>query len=156
MSYETLIKRIERMKALGDPSSMQVRQALTRIGTVLKAQIRQNLTDERMVDQGHLRQSIEYYVHQNKDRALLEVGSFGIKYAAINEFGGEMSQKQVRAMFAALSRRGKLGQRKHDVPVVTVNKKTGKGIWRKRPFIAPAFKKHSFFIIDVLRSIGKA
>ncbi len=155
MSYETLIKRIERMKALGDPNSKQVLQALTRIGTVLQAEIRLNIGRHKMIDQGGLMNSIKFDVSQSDQKAVLQVGSFGIKYAAMNEFGGDMTQKQVRGMFANIAKRGKKPGQIAGKGIVTIYKGQT-GYWRPRPFIAPAFKKHSSFIIDVLRSIGKA
>ena len=154
MSYESLVKRIERMKALGDPNSKEVYQALYRIGTVLQAEIRLNIGRKKIIDQGGLLNSIKFQLNQNDQKAVLEVGSFGIKYAGMNEFGGDMTQKQVRAMFAALRSRGKKPNQAGGKGIVTIYKDQT-GYWKARPFIRPAFKKHSSFIVDLLRSIGK-
>ena len=154
MSFETVSKRIERMKALANPDSLEVRQALTRIATVLQAEIKQNIGREKIIDNGGLLNSIRYEISQTKDNARLIVGSFGIKYAAINEFGGSMTDRQVRAMFAALRFKKKDRGAIANKGVVTVFA-NGTGSWRARPFIRPAIQKHSNFIVDILRSIAK-
>lgn len=155
MSYERINRRLKKMKSMADPSSPEIRQALLRIGQVLKAEIRINIGREKIIDRSGLITSIDYRLDQSKAIARLQVGSFGIKYAAINEFGGPMTQKQVRAMFAALRERGKVPGRVGGKGVVTINKDQT-GFWRARPFIRPAFQKHAGFIVDLLREIGKA
>lgn len=151
MSIDSVILRINRMKAMTDPSSPEMRMALTRIGTVLQAEIRQNIGRKKIIDYGGLLNSIKYQIDGNT----LSVGSYGIKYAAINEFGGAMSHAQVAAMFADLRRKkgthpkgAKVGK-----GIVTVNK-DGTGYWQPRPFLRPALKAQRQFIIDMIRSIG--
>jgi phage gpG-like protein len=156
---DRVIARIEKMRSAADPQSPQVKQALVRIGTVLEAQMKLNIRRNKMIDHGGLLNSIKYYVSQSGNSAFVSVGSYGIKYAAINEFGGEMSHAQVAAMFANIRKtkgnqkqRGRLGGK-----VVTVFKgKEGGGFWRARPFIRPALKTHSSFIIDTIRRLGKS
>lgn len=154
MNEERLRKRIEKMRVMADPQSPEMKQALLRIGTVLKAEIRLNIGRHRMIDQGGLINSIQYKLETDKNKATLEVGSFGITYAAINEFGGQMTQKQVRAMFVSLRERGRLRSGTQGKGVVTINKDQT-GFWKARPFLRPAFIKHTNFIIDTLRKIGK-
>lgn len=155
MSYERIKRRLEKMKSMADPSSPEIRQALIRIGSVLQAEIRLNIGRQKIIDQGYLLNSVKYRIDQSKAVARLEVGPEGIKYAAMNEFGGPMTQKQVRAMFAALRERGKVPGRVGGKGVVTINKDQT-GFWRARPFMRPAFQKHAGFIVDLLREIGKA
>lgn len=155
MSYDTIKRRLEKMKAMSDPSSPEVRQALLRIGMVLKAEIRQNVVRQKIIDQSGLLNSIDYRLDQSKTIARLEVGSFGIRYAARNEFGGSMTPNQVRGMFAGIRERGKVPGRIGGKGIVTINKGQT-GYWEPRPFMRPAFKKHAGFIVDLLREIGKA
>lgn len=148
MSIETVINRINRMKAATDPSSPQIRQAFIRIGTVLQAQIRLNIDRYNVRDTGYLRQSIAYQIQQSGDAAFLSVGSYGVKYAAQNEFGGPMTRQQVRAMFANMR-----GQKKRSGKGIVRINKDGTGYWKPRPFIRDALKTHTQFILDTLRAV---
>lgn len=157
MSIESVITRINRMKAMSDPQSPQVRQALIRIGTVLQAQIRLNIDRYNVRgNTGYLRQSIAYQLEQSGTAAFLSVGSYGIKYAAQNEFGGAMSRAQVRRMFVELRTQGKLNKSargRGGKGVVTVNA-DGTGYWRPRPFLRDALLSQADFIRETIRSIG--
>jgi hypothetical protein len=149
-----LIARLERIRKNHDPASPQMKMALARIGTVLQAEMRQNIGRHRMIDQGRLLNSIKYEITQSGDTAFLTVGSFGVRYAARNEFGGYMTRGQVRAMFNDLRlRNGKKGKQAGK-GVVTINR-DGTGWWRERPFIRPAVVKHREFMLEMLRTIGK-
>jgi hypothetical protein len=158
MSIETVISRINRMKAMTEPRSPEVRQALIRIGTVLQAQIRLNVDRYNIRGvTGYLRQSIAYKLEQSGDAAFVSVGSYGIKYAARNEFGGHMTRGQVRRMFVEMREAGllsKAARGRKGKGIVTVNP-DGTGYWRPRPFLRDALKSQSQFIIDTIRSIGK-
>lgn len=158
MSIETVIKRIQKMRSMTDPTSPEARQALIRIGTVLQAQMKLNARNAKppIVRNGGLINSINYEIEQSGSAAFLSVGSYGIKYAAQNEFGGHMSRAQVRRMFLELKQEGRLNKSRvkgGGRGVVTVNP-DGTGYWNPRPFIRPAMKTHAQFIIDTIRSIG--
>ena len=155
---DRVIARIEKMRSAADPQSPQVKQALVRIGTVLEAQMKLNARRQKIVRNGGLLDSIKYFVTQSGSAAFVRVGSFGIDYAAINEFGGKMSHAQVGAMFRALRTEGKLNKSRKGGAgkgVVTRNDQ-GEFFWRARPFIRPALKTHSSFIIDTIRRLGKS
>ena len=157
MSIATVIKRIQKMQSMTQPDSPQVRQALTRIGTVLAAEMKMNAQRKKIVRNGGLINSIKYEVTQSGSEAFVSVGSFGIKYAAMNEFGGQMTRAQVRRMFVELKLEGKLNKSRvkgSGKGIVTVNA-DGTGYWEPRPFIRPAMKTHAQFIIDTIRQIGK-
>lgn len=153
MSVDRLIARLERIKASHNPTSQEMKTAFTRIGSVLQAEMRLNIGRHKMIDQGRLLNSIKYEVTQSGDTAFLSVGSYGIRYAAMNEFGGAMSRAQVRAMFANLRDRNGRAKRSGK-GIVTINA-DGTGWWRERPFIRPAIIKHREFILDMLRTLGK-
>lgn len=157
MSIETVIARINRMKAMSDPKSPEVRAALIRIGTVLQAQIRLNIDRYNVRgNTGYLRQSIAYKIEQSGNAAFLTVGSFGVKYAAQNEFGGDMTKAQVRRMFVELRDQGRLNKSARGASgkgVVRVNR-DGTGYWRPRPFLRDAMRTHAAFIRDTIRAIG--
>lgn len=152
-SRNRLIARLERIKVNHNPASPEMKMALTRIGSVLQAEMRLNIGRHKMIDKGRLLNSIKYEVTQSGDTAFLSVGSYGIRYAAINEFGGYMTRAQVRAMFVAMSRtNGRV--KRAGKGIVTINP-DGTGWWRERPYIRPAIIKHREFMLDMLRAIGK-
>lgn len=153
MSVNRLIARLERIQANHNPTSPQMKMALTRIGSVLQAEMRLNIGRHKMIDKGRLLNSIKYEIKQSGDTAFLSVGSYGIRYAAMNEFGGAMSRAQVRAMFVSLrEENGKV--KRAGKGIVTINR-DGSGWWRERPFIRPAIIKHREFMLDMLRTLGK-
>lgn len=154
MNTDRLIARIEAMEAMADPKSPKLRQALTRIGSILQAEMKLNIGRQGIIDQGGLFNSIRYIISQKSDGMTLEVGSFGIRYAAINEFGGKMSKRQVRGMFAGLRERGKIPGRSGGKGIVSVNP-DGTGKWKARPYIRPALLKHKNNIIELIRAIGE-
>jgi len=157
MSIETVIARINRMKAMSDPKSPEMRAALIRIGTVLQAQIRLNIDRYNVRgNTGYLRQSIAYKLEQSGSAAFLSVGSYGIKYAAQNEFGGPMTKAQVRRMFVEIRLQGKMNKSARGgggKGIVRVNA-DGTGYWKPRPFLRDALQTHADFIRETIRGIG--
>jgi len=152
MSFEATIARIKKMREATAPDSPQLRQALTRIGVRLAAQMRLNIRKEGIIDQGALFNSIDWKLGTTSDGAFVEVGSYGIKYAAMNEYGGPMSERQVRAMFAAMRERNGKGRRAGK-GIVKINK-DGTGNWKARPFIRPALRDNRTYILDIIRKLG--
>lgn len=134
------------------PDSPQLRQALTRIGVRVSAQMRLNIRQKGIVDQGALFNSIDWKLGTNADGAFVEVGSYGIIYAAMNEYGGPMSKRQVGAMFAAMRNRNGKGRRAGK-GIVRINK-DGTGNWKARPFIRPALRDNRTYILDIIRKLG--
>lgn len=140
------------MRAAADPASPEMKVALTRIGSVMQAQIRLNIRRYRAVDFGGLINSINYQVKQSGSVAFVEIGSYGIRYAARNEFGGPMNRGQVIAMLIALRKRAAPGGRSKGVVKINPD---GTGFWKPRPFIRDALKSNSQFVIDTLRTLNK-
>ena len=82
---------------------------------------------------------------RGKSEATVSYGSFGVAYAGMNEFGGPFTDRQRRAMFAALRRRGS-------------PPRPGKGIiqggfWRPRPYIRPALIQQRRRILEILGDV---
>jgi hypothetical protein len=155
MSIYTVIEKIKVMRQATDPSSPELKKALTRIGGVLQGTMRMNIVRMKAVDNGGLLNSIQYQI----DDQTLSVGSYGIPYAARNEYGGPMTHRQVAAMFYYMRQASKLTSvdksQKNAAPedrVVTVNP-DGTGRWRPRPFIGDALKDKRDFVIRTLRKV---
>lgn len=151
MSIYSVIEKIKVMRQANDPNSPEIKKALTQIGGVLQGRMRDNIIRMKAVDGSYLLNSIQY----NLDENILSVGSYGIPYAARNEYGGPMSHRQVAAMFYYMRKAGKFSkvekaEKNRGKPVVTVNP-DGSGQWRARPFIGNALRDKRKFIIRVIK-----
>jgi phage gpG-like protein len=81
----------------GFASDLPVVRALHRIGLLLTSKAKQNVRQQGLIDLGALINSISYDIEQTEDKSyLLRVGSYGLPYARIHEFGGIIRPKNVK------------------------------------------------------------
>jgi len=145
LEIERRIKvRIQKLQ----PDDPAAREALLRIGLLVESEAKLNVRRRGIVDTGRLMNSIRHEVYQRGSIIGVRVGSFGVPYAAMHEFGGPFTDRQRRAMFAALRDRGKLGPRRG----VDKNVIQG-GRFMDRPYLRPAVVAHKQRIIDIIRSL---
>lgn len=132
-----------------EPGSPDLKAAMLRIGFLVEAQAKLNIRRIGMIDTGRLFNSIRSEFYQHGDtRVGIRVGSFGVPYASLHEFGGTFTDRQRRAMFAALRDRGKLGPgRGIDKGVVQG------GRFMDRPYLRPAIRTHTGRILDIIRDM---
>jgi len=109
-----IYERIAEMKRALGPNSPEVRAALTRIGIKLEGAIKANITRMGLIRTNHLRQSIEYDVDSDRTGDYVLVGSFGVPYARIHEYGGVIRPKRAKYLTIPIHERsrGKTVQRK--------------------------------------------
>lgn len=144
MSIETVIKRIANLRKDTAPDSAKVQQALLRIGTTLESEIKLYIRRRGLIDTGRLLNSIHYRTKQTTAGGGVEVGSYGVPYAAFWEFGFRGIQN-VRSS-TRTSRLGKTyGVRAH---TRLVNQDAS------RNYIRPALNRQRQYIINMIRSIG--
>jgi phage gpG-like protein len=128
------------------PGSPAINEALLRIAMMVIAKAKINVRRHRMVDTGRLINSLRWEFYRQGDTEGVYIGSFGVRYAAMNEFGGEVSERQRRAMFAAF------GNRKIRLPSKGIITKSGAGWrWKPRPYLRPALKESQQYIIETIR-----
>jgi phage gpG-like protein len=139
MSYENLKARLDLMRKNLDPNSPEFKQKMHRIGMLIESQTKFNIKAWGMIDSGRLLNSVGYRIEGNE----LIVGSFGVPYAAINEFGGPVSKRQLAAMFASFRRSGKKSRESKGI--------IRNGMWKARPYLRPAITKLAPRIVDILR-----
>lgn len=145
MSYEIVIARLENLRQLSGGDNPKLRAALIRIGTVLEAETKLNISRQKMTKSGRLLNSIKYEMIQTARGMALHVGSFGVEYAAINEYGGKLTADQIQAMFASFKgRKARAGK-----GVIRVFK-DGSGYHKARPYIV-ALEPHYNFILETLK-----
>lgn len=126
------------------PNSPYLNEALTRIGLYVSTLAKMNARRQGIVDQGRLINSIRYEFFKTGTVTGIMIGSFNVKYAAMNEFGGVVTPQMRRAMFAAMRQRG--AKKKQGKNVIVGNR------WRARPYLRPAFTKSRTFMLDTLRA----
>ena len=75
--------RLQRMQ----PNDSRMTEVLTRIGIMIEREAKLNIRRKKVIDTGSLFNSIRFYVSQQGGKGVVEVGSYGIPYAAVHEFG---------------------------------------------------------------------
>lgn len=141
---DVLVERIRLRLNKFKPNSLEMTQGLTLIGNFIRNLAITNVRKHGMIDTGALINSIRYEMKENNT---IEIGSFGIVYAAINEFGGPVTDQMRRAMFANLRARGKLKKDYASKNVMTASK------WRERPYLRPAVQGSKTYILRVLKEM---
>lgn len=145
---DELERRIARRIRKYQPDSPELREAMLRIGFLVETQAKLNIRRHGAIDTGRLFNSIRSEFYQLGTRAGVRVGSFGVPYASLHEFGGTFTARQRRAMFASLRDRGRLGPGKGvDKGVVQGNR------FMARPYLRPAILVHKNRIIDIIRGL---
>ena len=143
---DVLTQRITlRLKRL-DPKSKETKIALLRIGHLIANRAKLKIRSKKIVDTGALLNSIVVELGRTSDGSVVTVGSAGIPYAAIHEFGGPFTPKMRRAMFAAMKRAGKLNKNKNKNVIVGTRV-------RARPFLRPALLQSSAGIAKILAGL---
>jgi len=146
---DELERRILRRIQKFSPDDPRLLQALIRIGITLEAEAKLNIRRKGIIDTGRLFNSIRYELYKGKDRVGVRVGSFGVPYAALHEFGGPFTDRQRRAMFASLRDRGKLGGNYTPKGVVQGGRFIG------RPYLTSALEAKKGRILDIIRDVFK-
>jgi phage gpG-like protein len=122
-----------------------IQNAMLRIAMMIIAKAKINVRRHRMVDTGRLINSLRWEFYRQGDTQGVYIGSFGVKYAAMNEFGGTVTERQRRAMFAAFGSRPK----RKGTGIITRSGSAWR--WRPRPYLRPALKDSQKYIIETIR-----
>lgn len=117
-----------------------MRERLSRIALLLENQTKLNVRSQRLVDTGNLLNSIRSeWRAMSPDTAVIEWGSYGVKYAAVHEYGFQGSVN-----IPAYSRRTPSGGS------TTVRPHSRFVNFRPRPYIRPALAMHRQRILAIL------
>ncbi len=141
-----VIGRMEFLLEKARPTKEKIDTALLKISMMIIAKAKLKVRQHRMVDRGHLINSLRWEMFHLGNTYGVFVGSFGIKYAAMNEFGGVVTEQQRRAMMAAISKRS--------IRIASkgiIKKHGGAWRWKPRPFLRPAVIESKQYITDTLR-----
>jgi phage gpG-like protein len=149
---QLIIERLRENIAKNAPDNDVVKTGLLRIAMLISSKAKLNIRKQRppILDTGRLINSISWEFKKEGNVNTISVGSFGVIYAAMNEFGGPISEKQRRAMFYAMSQRRV--KRPPRFPKV-IESKNGQLVWRPRPYLAPAVAQSKEEIIKIITSL---
>ena len=159
--------------APGDP---RLKEALFRIGYLLEGQAKINIRNNGLIDTGRLSNSIGFEVERRGDVTALTLGSRGIPYAAIHEFGGDITAKKSRYLtiplkpeFKGRSAREfsdlffmKIGSNNFLVQKLDNGRLNFAYLLRERvsiparPYLRPAIQKHRNRIVQMIRDIFRS
>lgn len=145
-----LIRRLKKLSDNASGNSPKMREALTYIGTTLEARMRFNAENKRLRRTGNLINSIRYQLFRSgADKAGVMVGSWGVPYAAVHEFGFDGIVQVPSHTVASHTRRGRV-VREHARSAYS-----RRMVVRKRPYIRPAVRDFRDRIYEILRAAMK-
>jgi phage gpG-like protein len=145
INTKELLARMSARQNAMKVNSPQMNEALLRIGLQIQAKARINATRQGIVDTGTLRQQINYKFFNDGNQSGVMIGVFGIPYAAINEFGGQVTRQMLKAMFANSN-----GRVKKSKNIIQMDEGGQTGRWKPRPYLIPAFVSQKQFITNQL------
>lgn len=102
MSEESQLAQILLRLRMVSPKGPSLERALTRIGGLVELKIKSNLSNRGMVDSGALTNSIRYEVkmYPGDTGGEVTIGSYGVKYARIQEYGGTIFPRNAAPNYA--------------------------------------------------------
>jgi hypothetical protein len=123
-----------------------IKQVLDEIGMLIAAEAHDEVKNPKkdIISTGKLLSKINYRISETQNKISLTVSPFGIKYALIQERGARRTPQSRQAMFAKLRETGRLGAK--------VGKMSPSRHFA-RPFMEPAFNRHAFKTISLLREL---
>lgn len=143
-----VLQRLDFMIKQFQSPNDQVKSAFTKIGLILQSQIKLNIRQQGLIDTGTLLNSIRYEFTTEGGRYGIQIGSYGVKYAAAHEFG-KKGIVQVRAHTRTIT--NAFGRR--IAPTVVSVRPHGMDMnIRSRPYVRPAINKQKGNVIDLIRA----
>lgn len=149
MANELTTYRFVRVLESLSPDSPQLQGFMARIGADIVSRARANIVRNRIVDSGRLLNSIAFRMERGTEGLAVYAGAFGVRHAAVHEFGMRYTPAMMRAMFASLNNRGLLGKRPGKGLLVG-------GVLPPRPYLRPAFRDSTENFSQKLRDYLRA
>lgn len=140
-----LIQRLIDKRGKMTPGSPEMAAAFNRIGMLVVARAKLIVRQKGMIDSGRLLNSLRYEIEKKGDTYSLVMGSFGVPYAALNEFGGPFTSRMRRAMFYHMKRRG--GPPRPSKGVITGQR------YKARPYLRPAVRESRTSITEIMQGV---
>lgn len=157
-----LTQRIQRRLDRLSTNNPQMKAALLRIGHLIEGEAKQNIRQAKLIDTSRLINSIRHFVLLKGDISELTVGSFGVPYAAVHEFGFEgtvgVNGYSRRAHAKKEHTRTRRGGAPHSVRAHEVQGHSVKGFSRKMSltghhYLGRAADKHAGRITQIIQEM---
>lgn len=135
-----LIARIAQQRVAATAGSAELKKAMETIGLVVSSQAKINVRRLGLIDTGNLINSLRYETFDQGQAVGVSIGSFGVPYAAVHEFGFR-GVVVVRAHSRRTRSGGSSQVRGHQRQAYTP----------ARPYLGPAVKAKREFILETIR-----
>jgi len=143
---DVMLARIERRLSAFDKEDPRMVETLLSIGLTLETQIKLNIRSQGLIDTGRLLNSIRHQLEPGGIPAV-SIGSFGVPYAAIHEFGFR-GAVNVRAHTRVVTQ----AYGRSITPVAAqVRGFTRNMTIPSRPYFRPAIEKHTSSILKQIQ-----
>lgn len=143
-----LVARIQSRLRKFQPDDPKLREVVLRIGQTLEAQTKLNIRSQGLIDTGRLFNSIRYEYFKITGGVGVDVGSFGVPYAAVHEFGfdGIVSvSAHKRAIAQAFGN-------PIEPKLIDIRQHRRHMRVRARPYLRPALLKNKDKFVDMFRT----
>lgn len=143
-NFDKLRNQLANRTGVGKQSSVAIRRALTRVGALIANEMRIQYRKSGLKRQtGRLANSLDYRIVADGKNTILEVGSFGVPYAAVHEFGGNnrvpAHSRMITQAFGKPIEPRSVQVRAHTRTVPA------------RPFVGPAVRRQAANIAEILK-----
>ena len=138
VEVEGLDSLLLRLRRLGDIRNFTpIKRALIRVGSGLAAQIRIELRRSGLRRRtGDLANSIDFDIREGNLGPEVVAGSFGVRYAAVHEFGATIRPRRAKALRFQIPGGGWVTTKRVTIPA--------------RPYVRPALDKRKERILQIL------
>jgi phage gpG-like protein len=132
------------------PQDPKLKEALMRIGVLIETEAKLNIRRKHIIDTGTLFNSIRYQLISQGAISGVEVGSYGVPYAAAHEFGFQGTVTVPTHNRFQTKAFGRPIKNPRSISVSTHSRRMN---IRARPYLRPAFKKARQKIMDLIAEI---
>lgn len=146
-NIDLILNKLKEQQDKFSPKSASLRASLIRVANLVINEAKLNIRKERLIDTGRLWNSLRYEFYKpDNDTHGVRIGSFGVPYAALWEFGyhGPVAvRSHNRLMTTAFGR-----------PIAPTIVRVSNHIRNvnidKRPYLLPAFEQHKKRIVEII------
>jgi hypothetical protein len=131
------------------PDNPRLKRALLLIGMKVMNEAKRQIRRQRLIDTGSLLNSIQYRLFKQGDQQGVEIGSYGIPYARVWEFGFSGPQT-IRTHSRTITQ---VFGNPIEAKTITVAQHVRQVTRNPRPYLRPAIRKVSNEIVRIIKDI---
>lgn len=148
----SVVARLQEQLKAFSTDNVKVKTALVKLGIMIQTETKLNIRRQGLIDTGRLLNSIQFFVEQSNTSAILRVGSYGVPYAAVHEFGFK-GNVTVRAHPRHISKVFGRNVAPHETNVRSYSRRMN---IKERPYLRPAVETYRSTVVDLLREAASA